>query len=93
MKILTDLTTRDTKEVQIKKTFEFKGETFAVIKNENNWLKLYYYRSGEKMPSCFNHKKTIKDFTEKALEAVELIYNRNPEEFFEILNKQETLNN
>jgi len=93
MRILTDLTTRDTKEVQIKKTFEFKGETFAVIKNENNWLQLYHYRSGGKMPSHFNHKKTIKDFTEKALEAVEFLHNKNTEGFFEVLNKQETLNN
>ena len=92
MKIITNLETREAKEVQIKKKFEFEGEVFAVIKNENKWLELYHYRSGGKMPSHFNHNKTIKDFTEKAIDAVKAIHDRNPKGFFEILNKQESLN-
>jgi hypothetical protein len=92
IKIITDLKTKETLEVVLKKTFEYKGETFAIVKNEYNSLGLYHFRSGGKMPSYFNHKKTIKDFHLKSLEALETTFNRSEGAFFEILNKQETLN-
>lgn len=95
IKIIKDLKTRETLEVALKKTFDYKGETFAIVKAEfNNYetLELYHFRSGGKMPSYFNHKKTIKDFYLKSLDTLESTFNRSEVTFFEVLNKQETLN-
>jgi hypothetical protein len=94
MKILTNLKTREIKEgVKIKKTFEVEGETFVVVKEDNGLLQVYHYRTGGGMPSFYNHKGTIKDFTEKGIIAVKQMHDNNPEDFFKILNELETLNN
>lgn len=82
--------------MELKKKFDYKGFNFAIIiepQANHKWYELINFETGGKVTMVLNDKKTIKNFHEKSLEALDKLINRiSLNEFSKIINSYPTIN-
>ena len=93
---LKDPQTKKIVPMSLKKTFEHKGFNFAIILEpmaNHKWYNLIHLESGGRVVLVNNDKKTIKNFHENSIKALDVLINRiGFQEFANVLNSQSKIN-
>lgn len=96
VKHLKDIDNRVIVDMNLKKTFEYRGYNFAICTEpeaNHKYYTLIHFQSGGKLPMFLPTNKTIKHFYERSLEAIDTLINRIGEDsFINTLNSHPTIN-